>query len=101
MEYIGGSRAPGAVRFADDVLTVSASEIDAVGVVEVPVLPAAFFASPGSDNVIGASADSGINEEAEERSERTLLVRPADFTEGSELADDTDGESRTMSGDVA
>ena len=37
--------------------------------------------------------NSGMKDEADERSERRLLVRAADLTDGSELAEDTDGDS--------
>ena len=42
---------------------------------------------------------SGTNEEADDRSERRLFVRAVDLTDGSELAEDTDGESRPTSGE--
>jgi len=56
------------------------------------------FGSLGKANFIGMPAmSSGVKEDADERSDRRLLVLAADFKEGSELADDTAGDSRPAS----
>ena len=87
MEYIGGIRLPGEVAPPGTELLVSSPDAD------LESLPDSGKASfMGGLNNVG----SGMNEEADERSDRRLLVRAAEL----ELADDTEGDSRPTSGEV-
>ena len=44
---------------------------------------------------------SGMNEEADDLSDRRLLVRATDLSDGSELAEETEGDSLPASGEDA
>lgn len=64
-------------------------------------LSALLFNVFGSARLIGGLGTdaSGINEEADDLSDRRLLVRAMDLSDGSELAEETEGESLLVSGE--
>jgi hypothetical protein len=101
MEYMGGTKLPsGEGRLLELALfTGGSTGAESVGT------DSTFesFESPGNDSFIGGldTNGSGMNEEADDLSERRLLVRAPDLSDGSELADETEGDSLATSGDEA
>ena len=109
MEYIGGSiplkPPPGEITLISaglgSFLTVLLESCELVAETELVDSVRSSFGSVGIASFIGElEYEEGSNEETDERSDRMLLVRAADRTEGSELVDDSAGESRGRSGDA-
>jgi hypothetical protein len=106
IESSGGIRLPSDKGLLPELPLFKFDEIELAAeslAMDPPLSVLESLASLGSANFIGGPGTdgSGMKEEADDRSERRLLVRAADLTDGSELAEETEGDSRPISGDDA